>query len=377
MLPSMSKKFRREYETLNTIEISSSNFRRNYQYLNNIKKAVTIAPVLKSNAYGHGIGNVAKILKNFNPPFFCVDSLYEAQQLINVGIRSQILVMGYVHPSQITRMQPWISWGVWDINYIKILLKRQKNINIHLFVDTGMNREGIEINKLDAFIQELKKMSGVTIEGLMSHLAMADKPYHPLTINQLNNFDTAQNILDSNGIIPKWIHIAASAGLLNAHQLAPHKIGNLARVGLALYGMDPRGKRTPLRNTIELKTTLVQIKQIKKNEKAGYDFTYRAKKDTTIGILPLGYNDGVDRRLSNTGYISIKGHMCTIVGRVSMNITTIDLSNVPNAKVGDEVIVYSGNKAVKNSWEKSAEFTDTISYEFLVHLHPSIRRVII
>ncbi len=377
MLLSVSKKIRHEYETLNTIEISSSNLRRNYQYLKNIKKGVTIAPVLKSNAYGHGIGNVAKILKNFNPPFFCVDSLYEAHQLIKVGIKSQILVMGYVHPSQITRMQPWISWGVWDIDYIKILLKHQKNINIHLFVDTGMNREGIKINKLDPFIQKLKKIKGVNIEGLMSHLAMADKPHHPLTINQLKNFDTAQTILESNGIVPKWIHIAASAGLLNSRQLVPHKIGNLARVGLALYGIDPRGKHTPLKNTMELKTTLVQTKQIEKNEKVGYDFTYRAKKNTTMGILPLGYNDGIDRRLSNTGYVSIKGYMCGIVGRVSMNITTIDLSNVPNAKVSDEVIVYSSNKSVKNSWERSAKFIDTIPYELLVHLHTSIRRVII
>ncbi len=338
---------------------------------------MSIAPVLKSNAYGHGIVKIASILKNANPSFFCVDSHFEANQLIKAGIKSKILIMGYVHPSQMTTRRSQLSWTVWDINYVKILLKSQKKVNIHLFVDTGMNREGIKIDKLDAFIRKLKKIKGATVEGLMSHLAMADQPYHPLTINQLNNFETAQNILKRNDIVPKWIHIAASAGLLNAHQLAPHKTGNLARVGLALYGIDPRGKRTPLKNTIELKTTLVQIKQIKKNKKAGYDFTYTAKKNITIGILPLGYNDGVDRRLSNTGYVSIKGHMCGIVGRVSMNITTIDLSNVPNAKVGDEVIVYSCNKSVKNSWERSAKLADTISYEFLVHLHPSIRRVII
>ncbi|MCL4366020.1 hypothetical protein M1437_02220, partial [Patescibacteria group bacterium] len=152
---------------------------------------------------------------------------------------------------------------------------------------------------------------------------------------------------------------------------------NLARAGLALYGYSSTTFDTNLKPALTLTTKIIQIKKVAKGEKIGYDGTYMVKKDTIIGVLPVGYYDGVDRRLSNKGIFLVDSLPCPILGRVSMNINIIDLSNVKNPKVGQEVKVYSNSPKDKNSIVNCAKICNTIPYDLLVNLAETTRRVIV
>jgi alanine racemase len=364
-----------KYEPLNTVEVSASKLRLNYQYLSSLNQNIQIAPVLKSNAYGHGIVQVASVLDTMNPPFFAVDSIYEAYQLLNAQIKSKILVMGYINPENLHVKKLPFSFAVFSDEMLEGIHKYQSHAPIHVFVDTGLHREGVPLEQLEEFLKKAVSF-GLKIEGLMSHFAMADKPQNKDTQEQVQNFEKAQDICKKLGIQPKYVHIPASSGMLNNKALG-NELGNVGRVGIASYGFDPEGKNTFLRPALQLKTVIAQIKKIKKGEKIGYDFTFTAKKDLTVAVLPIGYNDGVDRRLSNKGYVKIHDVFCPILGRISMNIMTVDISNVPTAQAGQEVVVFSNNPSDKNSISDAAKLCETIPYELLVHLHPSTKRVIV
>ncbi len=374
---SIFKIFRKIYQTLNKIEISRSALIDNYTRLSTLDPGLSIAPVLKSNAYGHGIVEVANILDSQTPPFFCVDSLYEAYQLLKAGIKTETLIMGYTDPENLKVKKLPFQFAVYDLKTAEVLNRYQKGSKIHIFVDTGMNREGVRIEELPKFLKEIKKDKNLTIVGIMSHLASAKSDKDPLFINQVEQFKKVKRVFEKEGISPKWIHISASEPLLNPGVLKiVAEISNLARVGKALYGIAPKTGTPPgCTPVLKLTTKITQIKKVKKGERVGYSGTYLAKKDLTLGVLPLGYNDGLDRRLSNIGKVIIKGIVCPIIGRVSMNITTIDLSKIKSVKVGDEVVIYSNNPKDPNSIQKVADLCKTIDYEILVKLTEATRRI--
>lgn len=371
MLDKIKKMLGRTYTPLNRITISRQAILQNYNYLSSINKKIKIAPVLKSNAYGHGISQIAKILDSLHPPFFCVDSLHEGYQLSTLQVQTPVLIMGYINPRNLKIKKLPFSYAVYDINLIEVINRYQPHSGIHLFVDTGMHREGIRIEDLISFINQIKNFPNIKIEGLMSHFAAPDDIGNKLTQKQMQNFESAQKILKKLGINLKWIHVAASGGLLNFNN--NKFIGNMARGGKSFYGISTDIK-TNLQPALQLTTTLAQIKKLKKGESVGYDFTFTAKKDTTIGILPIGYNDGVDRRLSNKGVVLIDNTYCRIIGRISMNITTIDLSKVKNPYLNQEVMVFSSNPLNKNSIVNAAKTCSTLPHDLLVHLSESIRR---
>lgn len=364
---------RHTYTPLNRITISTQAILQNYTFLCSVNKKIKIAPVLKSNAYGHGIIQIAKLLDPLHPPFFCVDSLYEGYELLKSHIKTPILIMGYVNPKNLQIKKLPFSYTAYNLNHIKAINRYQPHAGIHIFVDTGMHREGIKIEDLTSVVRQLKPFPNIRIEGLMSHFAAPDKQ-NKLTQQQLQTFDYAQQIVQKLGIHPKWVHMAASVGLIN---FKTHKnIGNMARIGKLLYGITSDTK-TDLKPALQLITTLAQIKLLKKGSSVGYDFTYTAYKDTAIGILPIGYNDGVDRRLSNKGIVRIGNVYCPIIGRISMNITTIDLSKARNPYINQEVVVFSSNSFAKNSIVNAAKTCHTLPHDLLVHLSISIKRDLI
>lgn len=374
MLSQIGRIIRRNYSPLNIIEVSSDNIRHNYQYLSSIDKSIKIAPVLKSNAYGHDIKLFGKEVDKLSPPFICVDSLYEAYELQRIKIKTPILIMGYVAPLSLrTKLLPF-SFAVYTKEMVDALASYQPQAKVHIFVDTGMHREGIDVSELANFVKYVKEQK-LFIEGLMSHFAMADKPNHILTKSQVDKFQESQKIMSTLKVIPIWIHIANSSGILNAERYKG-KLGNLARTGLALYGIDPMGKNRNVKPTLILKTHIEQIKTIKAGESIGYDFTFVAKRNMRIAILPIGYHDGVDRRLSNKGYVSYKAKILPIVGRISMNISTVDVTNA-NVAVGAMITIYSNDYLSENSIQNSARMCDTIPYELLIHLASSTKRVVI
>ncbi len=372
--------FRRSYHHLNKILVSRSALIHNHQELQRLHPEAKIVPVLKSNAYGHGLKTVAPIFDALLPEFLVVDSLYEAYELSKLKVKSPILILGYTHPDNFSVKNISFHITIFDLEMAKALNAFQKKCKVHVFVDTGMSREGVRLNDLPSFIEEVKKLKNLQVVGLVSHLADADNPTDDsATKKQLANYKKALRILERAGIFPKYRHISASGG---AFKITDDTF-NIIRAGLASYGIHPLASDDAARTQLSLQpalrfvSTLVQIKTISKGDKIGYNGTFTAKKPMKIGLLPLGYYEGVDRRLSNKGSVTVDGVVCPILGRVSMNMTTIDLSYVKNPKVGDEVCIYSDANHEVNSLASAAKTADTIPYELLVHLAGTVRREIV
>lgn len=361
--------FRNRSYPLNKITIFKKNIFKNYHYLSSLQPNLKICPVLKSNAYGHGIKEIGKIVDAFNAPFLCVDSLFEAYQLKKTGVKTPILIMGFIDPKSLKGKKMPFSFAVFNTETLEALNKYQKGANVHIFVDSGMNREGFKVEDLHRLVADWRGLTNINIVGLMSHFAQVSDSGD----KQTKVFKAAIDILNQQGYFPSYVHIAASSGLLYLKNIT----ANIARVGLCMYGLDPEEKDKNLLPALRLTTKIAQVKSVKKGEKIGYDFTFEAKKDLVIGILPIGYNDGIDRRLSNKGVVKIGNQYCPIVGLISMNITTIDITEIKEAKVGDEVVVYSQVGLDKNSIYSCAKICKTIPYELLVHLNPSTRREVV
>lgn len=378
MMLNVLKKFKKEFHTLNQIEVLQKNILHNYKYLSSFEKNVKIAPVIKSNGYGHGILNVAKILETQNPPFFCVDSLFEAYELLNGGVKIPVLITGYTNPENLKVKKLPFHYALFTPDVAEALNKYQPNAGVHLFLDTGLHREGIPITKLAEFLKDLERFPNIKIEGVMSHLASSKSKDDKLFLSQIEQFKKGLKIIKDAKINPKWVHIAATGAIVNP-QTRPIVAGlsNMVRAGLSTYGFSSSTFDKNLKPALSLKTQLAQIKQIKKGDMVGYEGTFKAKTNMTIGILPIGYYDGVDRGLSNNGVVKIMGTDCQILGRVSMNITTIDVTHLKNPQIGEEVIVYSNNPNDKNSVENVAKTCNKIPYEILVNLAESTRRVVI
>lgn len=377
MLKTIFRLFNRSGYPLNKIEISKKNLIANYQYLCSQSPNMKIAPVLKSNAYGHGLKEIGKIIDQLDPPFICVDSLFEAFFLRKQKVKSHILIMGYIDSRSIKRKEMDFAYGVFDADQVKVINDHQSNAKIHIFIDTGMHREGVLVEELVKFLEEIKGYRNIGVEGVMSHLALTDDVNNPLFKQQISEFKRAIRILNEHSIFPKWVHIGASGAIINKEAFKiVSQTSNLIRGGKSIYGLSPHIFDQNLKPALKLISKIVQIKKIKKGDRVGYDGTFIAKKDMTVAVLPLGYNDGLDRRLSNIGSVLIDGVECPIIGRISMNVTSIDISNVKDPKVGQEVVVFSDNPADKNSLQKLAKLIDTIPYELIVHLHPSTRREI-
>lgn len=363
----------KKYISLNRITVSKKNLIHNYSYLSSINKNIQVAPVLKSNAYGHGLIEIARVFDSINTPFLCVDSLYEAYELLKSRIKTNILIMGYVNPQNLQVKKLPFSYAVYSKKFLEEIIKFQPSAKIHLFIDTGMHREGISLDELPDVLELLKKYSSIKFEGVMSHFACADDTKNLLNKKQIEVFERSKHLVYQAGFEPKWFHIDASAGLLNNLDI---KNSNMARCGISIYGIDITGNHSPLKPVLEFTTQVVQVKEVKKGESIGYDSTFIAKNDMKIGVLPVGYNDGLNRKLSNKGSVLIGDMVCPIVGRVSMNIATVDITKLTRIAIGDTVVIYSRNISPNVSIQDAAELCGVIPYELLVGLHTSTKREI-
>ncbi len=367
---------KQKYKNLNKVEISKNSLISNYNYYQNLYQDVKIAPVLKSNAYGHGILEISKIIDSLNPPFIVVDSLYEAYKLQNIKIKTPILITGYTIKNNFKfRKISNIKLSIYDIDTLKYIHKNQNKINIHIFIDTGMHREGIQIQDVPNFINSISEYKNLKIEGIMSHLA--DGNDTTFSKYQLDNFKIAIDLFEKAGYKFKFKHITATYGFINKN--LDFNFCNVARIGLGLYTPPNLKMREYIRPVLSLKSTLVQIKNIKHNEFIGYDRTFRVRRKygMKIGIVSAGYFEGVDINLSSKGFVFYNGKLCKIIGKVSMNISTIDLSNIKNPNIEDEIIIYSNNSKDKNSIQNTSKITKQTQYTILTHIQDSIKREII
>jgi len=372
---------KRKYKTLNLIEISKSALINNYNYFQQLQPGSKICPVLKSNAYGHGLKLIGKFVdQKLNPEFVCVDSLYEAYELKKIGFKGKSLIIGYTFPENFKyKRLKNISLPVFDRQTIALLNKYQPEITVHLKIDTGMNRLGFKENQFEEIVRELKKYPKIKVEGIYSHLASADSGNTKDSLNQITKFKKAISFFESFGFHFKWKHIFATAG---AVKFSDPQF-NMIRLGLGFYGLSPFLEKSSLARNLEnkiipalkLSSHIIEIKKLEKGETVGYGNTFTASRKMKIGILPIGYYDGVDRRLGNLGFVEVKGSACQIIGKVCMNITTVDLSSVKNVYVGQngQIIGSKGLTSLPNISSK----INTLPYQLLANLSGTTKRILI
>lgn len=356
-----------QYQHLNTIEISKSRLQRNYRDLQSLNPEVRIAPVLKSNAYGHGIAQVAQILSELDCPFFIVDSLFEAYQLSKAHIKTPILITGYTNPSNLTTKKLPFHWCVYDMDFLNYLNTYQPGAKVHLFIDTGMIREGISLDGLPYFLDKCAQLKNLRVEGVCSHLA--DGTDQKLTNKQTNTFLKAIQLVEDRGINLEWKHLHASDGFLS--QGAP--VGNMARIGRALYGYES-SKSSP---ALRMVSQVVQIKSVEGGTGIGYEHTYHTKHSSKIAILPCGYYETpLSARTQKFG-VYVQNHFCPTIGRVSMNLMTIDISPVKkNVKIG-QIVEVVGWENDKNHLQNIADNSNRSIYEILTSIADSVKRIIV
>lgn len=373
-----------QYKTLNQISISKSALIHNYEYFSKQNLHARVAPVLKSNAYGHGLDLLSSFIdREIKPSFVCVDSLYEAYELYKSGFRGDILIMGYTHPDNysVWKKLPFI-FSVYDTNTLKALSKYQPGARIHIKIETGMNRLGVTKGNLPSFIKALRSYPNLKIEGVFSHLSSADIPKkQTITKSQIESFKTMTTSLELEGFRFIWKHIQATAGATVVHD----KYFNLIRLGLGFYGYSPFSAHTKLgikqrkylKPALTLESTIADIKNIDKGDRVGYSGTYIAKQSERIAILPIGYNEGIPWGLSNKGAFISNDTLCPVAGRISMNMTTIKLTRNAKSKVGDRVIIIDSDPTSTASLYSQAAKANEIPYTLLTRLHTSIRRILV
>ncbi|MEW6617286.1 MAG: alanine racemase [Patescibacteria group bacterium] len=362
------------YEPLVRVELDGEQLIKNFQIFDTMRPGVRVAPVLKSNAYGHGLLLIGKKLDKEKPPFLVVDSYHEAIMLKNERVRSDILVLGYTFPQNILCAQrDDVIFGITTIDQIEELtksLKRKKRF--HLKIDTGMHRQGILESDISRAVQLIKKNPFVVLDGICSHFADADTKDSEITKEQIERWNAIVELMKKEFPDLKYIHTEATAGT----QYGKLIHANVLRVGLGIYGIDSaKRKDLPIQPILRMESVIAGIKKIKEGDYVGYNATFSADREMTIAVVPVGYFEGVDRRLSNKGFFKMKGEYCAVVGRVSMNMTSINISSIKGAKEGDLIEVISSNSSDKNSVESMAEACGAISYEILVGIPEKIRRV--
>lgn len=369
------------YEPLIGISVSKERILHNLEEFRKLAPERRIAPVLKSNAYGHGLYEVAQLLEQsgLSIPFFIVDSYFEAIALRSQGIHTPLLIIGYTRPETIlsSRLKN-TAFTITNFETLASIASADQTILLHLKVDTGMRRQGLVHEELDDAIEIFKKNKALVLQGLCSHLADADNLDQTFTQKQIVAWnETVQKFLTEFPDI-KYKHLSATDG----HNFHEQINANVSRLGIGLYGITDNNTLTralDLQPALEMTTIVSGIKKIKRGEVVGYGKTFTATEDMTIATIPVGYFEGLDRLLSNKGSVQV-GPMrtvCPIIGRISMNITTIDVTHV-NAQIGSPVVVISNNRTDPNSIQGIVKASDgRIPYEVVVRIPAHLKRVVV
>jgi alanine racemase len=371
---------RQRYKPLNRILLDKARLLHNVQLIQAQHPGTAVIPVLKGNAYGHGIAEVARILNDAPIDMLAVDGYFEADRMRYIS-KHRILVMGYILPENFHLLDfKRCSFVIQDTASLHALGKLRRRVRVHAELNTGMNRLGLQPDELDEYLQVLKQYPNLELEGVMTHLADADNEHDDrFTTKQARAFDTAVETIWAYGFKPRIIHIAQTAGSTKAHSTT----ANAMRIGIGTYGINPLQPRDPqhdqlvdLQPVLALKSTIIKVIELQKGDKVSYNCTFTAPKAMRIGVLPLGYYEGVQRALSNSGCCTAGRRVLPIVGRVCMDHTMIDISGT-DLGVYDEVDVISNDSAKPNSVLGLQAGHGLFAYSTLTGLSESIRREIV
>ncbi|MGQ0543577.1 MAG: alanine racemase [Blastocatellia bacterium] len=363
-------------------KIDLNNLAFNYHSIRKfVGESVKQMAIVKANAYGHGAIECAKRLDAEGVDWFGVAIPEEGVQLRMAGVRKPILCLGGFWPGQGSLLvDNEITPAIFDIDRAIALdgfaRTRGKIVDVHVKIDTGMGRLGVPFRETGEFAERLRALPNLRIDGMMTHFAAADDLKSDFTAEQMRRFSDSVDIFCRHGFRPSHIDMANSPGAI----AFPESRGSMVRIGGILYGLGedvlPKGiERPELRPVMSLHSRIGFLKRVAKGESLGYGRTYVADADALIATVPIGYHDGYRRSLSNRAAVLVNGEYAPVVGRISMDWTIIDVTNIPNPAVGDEIILIGEQNGNHIAAEAIAEAVGTISYEITCGIGERVRRI--
>jgi alanine racemase len=365
------------------VEIDLENLAANFS---SIKKRVgaerRIMAVVKANAYGHGAVDCARRLAHEGADWFGVALPEEGIQLRESGIMQPILSLGGFWNTQASVcIQQQLTPVVYRLDMVQALNQAAREAgvvaDVHVKIDTGMGRLGIRFDQVGEFVDGLRQFENTRVDGLLTHFAAADDPScKPLTQDQITRFDEAVRLFRERGYRPTHLHLANSPGVWGPSEAW----GNMVRPGGALYGLWrdilPHAAEKPgLAPVMSLYSRITLLKWVPQGETIGYGCTFEASRKTLIATLPVGYDDGYMRGLSNRAHVIVRGTYAPVVGRVSMDFILVDLTNVEAAEVGDKVTLIGQEGELKIPAEDLAKIAGTLSYEVTCGISERVPRL--
>ena len=379
------------------IELSRSAHHSNLAFLRRcVGDDVELSAVVKSNAYGHGLELMASSAVEAGADSFCVHALDEALILRRAGFSQDILVMGHV---PLARLGEAVEQDLRLVLYNPETLDRLaeetssqgRSVRVHLKVETGTHRQGVEGAALDGLLVQLKGLPRVQLEGVYTHFAnIEDTTDHQYARRQMARFRAALETVERAGFAPTKRHAACSAATV----LFPETHFDLVRVGISQYGFwssketllshehsasEGSARRTTgsLTPVLSWKTRVSQVKSVEAGAAVGYGCTFVTTRPSRIAILPIGYSDGYDRGLSSSAHVLIRGRRAQVCGRVCMNLTMVDVTDIPGVQLEDEVVLIGRQGDAEISADHLAGLTGTIHYEVVTRLGPHLPRLMV
>jgi alanine racemase len=351
-----------------TIEIDLAALRYNFSQVRKlVGQSTAILGVVKSDAYGHGMVAVARELETQGVEYLGVSTCREGVPLRQAGLTKPILLLLGIEEDEITEvikhdLTPVLFRGDIAQAISAAALAAGTQIPVHLKIDTGMGRLGVPYVEAEKFFELVKSLKSIRVEGLLSHFASADEHDKSFSTQQLERFRRVLNQAKSAGLNFRYAHIANSAGIIDL----PDSYHQLVRPGIMLYGGPPSQELhhpVPLKPVMTLKTRVLQLKEVDAGSPLGYGCTYLTSRRSRIATLPVGYDDGYDRLLSNKGEVLVRNQRAPVVGRVSMCLITVDVTEIPEVQPGDEVVLLGRQGDEEITADEIAAKTDTINYE--------------
>ncbi|MFA7253083.1 MAG: alanine racemase [Patescibacteria group bacterium] len=386
----MDGKVKKEIYGLRTwVEIDTEALSHNFQEFKKIISSnCKLMAVAKSNAYGHGLVDYSKTMEKLGADWIGVDSITEALRLRREGVKAPILVLGFTLSENFEdAFQGNISITVSNFALLESIKKFLQTIEgadgtlvfkLHIKIDTGMHRQGFQLDQVDDLIKEIRKIRGIEIEGLYTHFAAAKNPAFPDETNeQMKNFEIVCAKFKQAGIDPIK-HAAATSGAI----VFPKSHFDMVRIGIGMMGLWPAievqvsaDDKMKLIPALSWKTIVAEVKEIKKGERVSYNFTETLSRDSKIAILPIGYWHGFRRNLSSIGQVIINGRRARVLGRVTMDMIVVDVTDIKGIEAGSDVILIGRDGGDEITAYEMAKLSDTSWYETITCLNPLIKRV--
>lgn len=369
------------------VEVSRAALRANAAALKSaIGKKVRLMAVVKSNAYGHGIAETVRALDGASVDWFGVDAVREAD-IVRAHTDRPVLLLGYTRKGELAdAVGKGYSLTVYDPETVAALARMataRRPAKIHLKLETGTSRQGILPEALPAFLTALKRAKHVVVEGASTHYAnIEDTTDSGYAMGQLERFQESLAQLARKGVKPSITHSACSAAAL----LFPQTHFGMVRAGIALYGLWPSketrvsakgsGRDLALKPALTWKTIIAQVKALPAGTPVSYGLTERLARDSRVAVIPVGYWDGFDRKLSSVGRVLVRGRRAKVLGRVCMNMCVVDVTDVPGVRAEDEVVLIGRQGKDAVAAEDVAGAVGTINYEVVTRINPLLPRLL-